>query len=50
MCSQHSILKACADFLLIIIVLGNGCMDLVDWNGGLDWNGGMDWTGMQRPW
>ena len=24
-----------------------GCMDSVDWNGGMDWTG-MEWNGMER--
>ena len=25
-----------------------GCMDSVDWNGGMEWWNGMEWNGMTR--
>ena len=25
----------------------DGCMDSVDWNGGMEWWNGLDWTGME---
>ena len=33
--------------ILILDVLG--CMDSVDWNGGMEWWNGMEWNGMERP-
>ena len=29
------------------VALGSGCMDSVDWNGGMEWWNGLDWTGME---
>ena len=29
--------------------LNYGCLDSVEWNGGMDWNGGLEWNdGMER--
>ena len=32
--------------LCVSLSLGLGCMDLVEWNGGMDWTG-LDWNGME---
>ena len=30
------------------LVVYFGCIDSVDWNGGMDWTGTVEWTGMER--
>ena len=43
-------------FILILFCLrvgveyiARGCMDSVDWNGGVEWWNGLDWNGMEQP-